>query len=343
MFLVWTGARKCWRLRLLWAKCEQCLFQWVLNPPVWVEWIKMVLGNHENVKLHIASLWELPTQTDSQWLACTGPIVVILQIPAISEHCHHFHSQWNRLKSSWLSCFHILNQTWLCGSFTAKADVVKWENMNELIIMTVSHSFISYIVRFKGMYEQYIRVRSCKSDPSSIRRVIIALLQHCEAEIFESNWILFRGHHVYGLNHSLCGWSRVCRAVCDTMHTMWSIELIPPEAFDWLCWTGSDAITLASFPVIFKSLSARMVWPIGKSLFFRACRFFRFDLECLCECVSVWACSCAMWCDWWRRVRVAVLWRFNPPICRLPARNVSPPQPQWSVEREKKSHFALSH
>lgn len=60
---------------------------------------------------------------------------------------------------------------------------------------------------------------------------------------------------------SLAGrWSRVMQA--DSWHYASDPEYWitwPPEAFDWLCWTGSDAITLAPFPVIFKSFSAWMV------------------------------------------------------------------------------------
>lgn len=81
----------------------------------------------------------------------------------------------------------------------------------------------------------------------------------------------------------------------DFWHYAYNLEYWitwPPEAFDWLCWTGSDAISLAPFPVIFKSFSAWMVWPIGKSLFLHACPVFELICkECLCECVSTWVCT----------------------------------------------------
>lgn len=102
----------------------------------------------------------------------------------------------------------------------------------------------------------------------------------------------------------------------------------PPEAFDGLCWAGSDAITLAPFPVIFKSFSAWMVWPIGRALFLHA--YPVSDLickECWCKCVSTWVCLCAIWWDLWRCVRVAILWC----LIHNPA----------SAKKKKKSVFAL--
>lgn len=80
------------------------------------------------------------------------------------------------------------------------------------------------------------------------------------------------------LNHQFAA-NRSCKG--DLRHYAHDVECRitwPPEVFDWLCWTGSDAITPAPFPVIFKSFSAPMLRPIGRSLFLHACPVF--DLIC---------------------------------------------------------------
>lgn len=147
--------------------------------------------------------------------------------------------------------------------------------------------------------------------------------------------------HEPDLNHQFAA-DRSCKG--DLRHYAHDVECRitwPPEAFDWLCWTGSDAITPAPFPVIFKSFSAPMLRPIGRSLFLHACPVF--DLickECRRVCARHYVGSSS--CRSMRFVAMCVArghpWR---PIHNLPSAREKMPFFLFNAASGEKSSFSL--